>query len=352
MIRYEDIEKIHVELSSACNAACPVCPRNLRGGAPVTGLAVGTLSVYDFQKIIGDDMLPNLKKILFCGRYGDPAFCKDLPGIIDYIRRFNQTASITMHTNGGIRSPEWWRGVAKHENFDVIFSFDGLADTNHIYRRNVNWARAWENALAFIEGGGNANWEFLVFRHNQHQIEEARELAKLAGFNKFQLKRPYGFDILSGANAELVVEDHKGNVEYSIYPSDNEDLVNTVWHTKSSKEKPQMRDYDAIEIDCHAVKQNEIYVDALGQIFPCCWLAYAGQSEIDPGSGQEFVSWVRDQVGLDNINALKRPLREILESDYFDQIAATWKKSHNNGRIQTCTEMCGRDKNLRKRLLV
>ena len=30
-----------------------------------------------------------------------------------------------------------------------------------------------------------AEWQMLVFKHNQHQIDEAKQMAKEIGFNKF-----------------------------------------------------------------------------------------------------------------------------------------------------------------------
>ena len=49
-----------------------------------------------------------------------------------------------------------------------------------------------ENVDAFIGNGGSAFWEYLVFKHNQHQIEEARLLSKKLGFKKFS----HSFDTL------------------------------------------------------------------------------------------------------------------------------------------------------------
>ena len=65
------------------------------------------------------------------------------------------------------------------------FSIDGLADTNKLYRIGINHDRVMANAKAFIEAGGKARWKFIVFRHNEHQVEEARELAKDMGFWQF-----------------------------------------------------------------------------------------------------------------------------------------------------------------------
>ena len=37
MITYQDIKHVHLEISTRCNAACPDCPRNLRGVDVVEG---------------------------------------------------------------------------------------------------------------------------------------------------------------------------------------------------------------------------------------------------------------------------------------------------------------------------
>ena len=95
-----------------------------------------------------------------------------------------------MNTNAGARDEVWWTKLA--ETFGrmgtVIFSVDGLADTNHLYRQGVSWKAVERSMDAFIEAGGRARWDFLVFEHNQHQVEEARALSEQKGFEKFQVR--------------------------------------------------------------------------------------------------------------------------------------------------------------------
>ena len=55
MIKYEDIKKIHVELSSKCNASCPGCPRNVQGGYELPSLKKAELSIDDFKKLFLKD---------------------------------------------------------------------------------------------------------------------------------------------------------------------------------------------------------------------------------------------------------------------------------------------------------
>jgi hypothetical protein len=61
-----------------------------------------------------------------------------------------------MNTNGGLRTKFWWQELAnimKGELDYAVFSIDGLADTNHIYRVDVNWDNVMSNAEAFISAG-------------------------------------------------------------------------------------------------------------------------------------------------------------------------------------------------------
>ena len=96
-----------------------------------------------------------------------------------------------MNTNGGAQNTQWWIKLAQiyGKNGHVTFSFDGLEDTNHLYRQNVNWQKCMENSYAFISAGGRARWEYIIFEHNQHQIEQARLLAKKMGFEDFRTKK-------------------------------------------------------------------------------------------------------------------------------------------------------------------
>ena len=69
----------------------------------------------------------------------------------------------------------------------IVFGSDGLSDTNHIYGRNTQWKFIMDSARTFIDAGGQAIWDFIVFEHNQHQVEKARTLSATLGFSKFNI---------------------------------------------------------------------------------------------------------------------------------------------------------------------
>lgn len=62
-----------------------------------------------------------------------------------------------------------------------MFSIDSLKDTNSIYRVDSQWNKLMENASAYLKFGAKARWDFLVFKHNEHQVEQAQASAKIKG---------------------------------------------------------------------------------------------------------------------------------------------------------------------------
>jgi len=238
-ISLEQVRVVHLEPTDVCQAACPLCARET--DPEFNKKSSHWLTVEDVKRILPEQVIGRLDKMFMCGVYGDPAAGADTLGLYDYFRDINNSIVLGMNTNGGIRGPWWWEQLAKRlcqpQDY-VVFSIDGLADTNHIYRRNVDWPRVMANAAAFISAGGNAHWDMLVYEHNRHQVEACERLARDMGFRWFRAKvskRP----LVNG-------------LEYPVG-----------W---------VRQDIQSHVIDCHAIREKSIYIDARGNIHPCCWL--------------------------------------------------------------------------------
>lgn len=179
-----------------------------------------------------------------CGDYGDPAAAKETVEIFRWFRSINPQITLGMNTNGSLKTEKFWQDlgdILNREHDYCVFSLDGLADTNHIYRRNTNWDKIIRNVKAFVAAGGRAHWDMLIFKHNQHQVNQAADLAEQLGFVTFRAKVSKRFD--------------KKPVE-GILPPDN--FENN--YIQSS------------QIDCYALKEQSIYLDHRGLFAPCCWL--------------------------------------------------------------------------------
>lgn len=190
MFNRQTVKQLHMETSSVCNAACPMCPRVLDKNFNEATDAV-SLSLAQVKKLFDVPFIRQLESMYMCGNYGDPAAAPDCLDIFRYFREINPDITLGMHSNGSLRNTKWWSElgiILSRPNDYCYFGIDGLEDTNHIYRVNTSFTKIMENASAFIGSGGQAHWEFLVFEHNEHQVDTARELATQIGFVKFREK--------------------------------------------------------------------------------------------------------------------------------------------------------------------
>ncbi|MDE3084782.1 MAG: radical SAM protein, partial [Verrucomicrobiota bacterium] len=146
----------------------------------------------DIEKIFVPSLLADLDNLKICGNYGDGASAPDAIDSFRFLKSRKATLQIKLHSNGGLRDSDWWRQLAKTIDL-CVFGIDGLEDTNHLYRRGVSWSKLMQNVEAFIEAGGTAEWQYLIFKHNEHQVEEARALAASLGFKEFVTKRTHRF---------------------------------------------------------------------------------------------------------------------------------------------------------------
>jgi MoaA/NifB/PqqE/SkfB family radical SAM enzyme len=346
------------------------------GGYTVPWMKLETMSYNDFVNIFQPDFLRNLDFILFCGNYGDPILCKDLPKITKYVNSINPETFMRIHTNGGVRSVEWWKSFALSKQVEVVFSIDGLEDTNHIYRRGVVWDKVIENAKAFISNGGKAIWEYLIFKHNEHQLEEAKAFSEKVGFEKFRLKRPFGFEFYQYGFNSMRVINKDGNFSHYIEEATNANHKNKALSSTDENLTRENFDlplfayenmlYDALitnhgpnfdflndtEIQCMASDNKEIYIDASGGIHPCCFLGHSSNNASAAPEAVQYLNWFEERYKSDFINAKKHTIKEIVNGGYFQSIVDSWNKTHSDGRIITCTKMCAKNKNIKDKLWV
>eukprot|EP00759_Apiculatamorpha_spiralis_P026081 PhF_6_TR29248/c0_g1_i1/m.42809 len=193
--KFSEVRRIHVELSTDCNAACPMCARNIHGGKRNPLFKVTSMSLTEFRRIFPPHVLQQLKKIMFCGNYGDPVMAPECVEIITYIRSANPGLTIGVHTNGGARDDTFWSTLGtllRHPSY-VRFAIDGLADTNHLYRQHVKWEALVSHVKSFVANGGYATMDCLIFRHNEHQVEDIHAFAKSIGIQNVSLKKTARF---------------------------------------------------------------------------------------------------------------------------------------------------------------
>lgn len=349
MLRLSEIRHLHIELTTRCNARCPMCMRNYRGYDYNSGYPVCELSLSNFKHIVTPELLQQLiapepkqgnfqpilhvyRGISFNGNLGDFASARDSAEIVEYISQYN--VPVRINTNGSARTPAWWSRLAR-PNVVVGFALDGLADTHSLYRQDTDWHRIIENARAFIAAGGRAWWRFIPFEHNQHQEAECRQLAKDLGFEHFE-------NIYDGRDNGPVF-DRQGNFSHQIgrdtrpahiIPEIKPLLESHItWYNAKTIKHP--RDTSELDIQCLHQRNREIYIAADGSIYPCCYLGFYPQTMQHPGN-QELRELVHEN------NALQYPLEHCLE--WFDRVEQTWQQpSIAQGRTYQCVATCNKN---------
>jgi len=330
MLKLHEITQLQIELTTRCNSRCPMCMRNYRGLEYNSGYPITELSLEDIKKILKPDFLKQIKFVLFNGNLGDFGLAKDGIEIVRYL--VDHGCNVSVNTNGSMRTPDWWARLAL-PGVKVGFALDGLADTHSLYRQDTDWNTVIKNATAFISAGGDAIWRFIPFKHNQHQEKECRELAKELGFKYFN-------NISDGRNNGPVYSrtgdfNHwlgepwsDTNMEPDIVPMIQSHIswfdVKTI---KSSK------DITPLNIGCHHKRNQELYITANGEIYPCCYLGYYPKTMHHAGNEQL-------KLLVQGNNALESPLEDCIK--WFDSVEHTWDMpSIVEGRLYTCVDTCG-----------
>lgn len=353
MFKFSQLKKVHVEITNRCQASCPMCPRTINGGIDNPSLKINDWTYDDFTKIFNQAVLNQITDITFCGTFGDPMMNRDFIKMCQYLKEHSPEICVSVHTNGSARTTNWWEELAtalpkKHY---VVFALDGLADTQHLYRVGTDWNKIIANASAFIKAGGVADWMFIRFKHNEHQVAEAEKLAKDLEFKRFTVKNTRRFE-----SDKFPVLDKVGNVSYYLeQPTDHpvrfvgkKDLENS-----NSWEK-------RFDVNCYALEQYEVYIDACFTLLPCCLLAafiytnydksilqkynvYHENSVVDVGYNiqQQVLDLINNELGgFDNNNVIKRSMKDIIDDPTWQRI---WNDKWASGALTGCVVLCSKD---------
>ena len=334
-ITIDNLNSINAELSNYCNAACPMCSRYDWDLNLVEGKVNNSFTKLDvFVEKIGVKIVKQLQKLYSCGTYGDGATNPQCLEIFEFLRKNNNEIKLTLHSNGGTRSKEFWSELAKLR-VDVVFAIDGLDNTNHLYRRNVKWSKLMENVEGFIKNGGRATWQYLIFKHNQKQEEEAKKLSKKLGFNGFASSFSYRWtDFNSDGEFRDVSSIDIGDYKLE-KPEQPRMLFKNTDVVKMDKVETTVNDtFKTAKINCascHVENNNyEIYLMANGYVSPCCYIG-----DLDQHEPKNII----DDYQKVNINHTS--LQEILEGKFFRDLENGIAGKNGSYRLQSCYMTCG-----------
>jgi len=186
---------LSVEPSGICNLHCPECPV----GAGMITRQGGMICVSLFEKIVSEagNGLQHLNLFF----QGEPMLNKQVEQMVSIASHAGLYT--TINTNGHYLSPERCINLINSGLTRIVISLDGISsETYSIYRKGGDIDKVKhgiENLISAREKAKSitpfVHVQFLVFKHNEHEIEELKAWCVKAGVDKVELKTAqiYGY---------------------------------------------------------------------------------------------------------------------------------------------------------------
>jgi MoaA/NifB/PqqE/SkfB family radical SAM enzyme len=375
---WKSVKKLHIEITSQCNAVCPLCRRYSYAGYEVipsiNKSQVWTLD--DVKRKLPPEDLKGIEILILNGNFGDFIMHPEPLGILRYfVEHCNLRGPIQIATNGSGRNEKFWEELATIPNIQVLFAIDGLEDTHHLYRRETDFNKIITNAQSFIDAGGDATWIMTVFRHNEHQTDACFEMSKALKFNNFIMRDnsrdkifAYNRDRTSSYPIRNRVNKKERQLSQYGYPINHLETPDEKYHNHSLSVIAKINEgtYKSIQFVDRPSKQfersncrvfgetNEIFISARWLVVPCCHLA----THLELGNlsnNFDSITAVINANGssIDNMSALDKTVKEVYEENQGYQWVAD---KFDNTPMRVCTSTCGTDggfaKSFNKRQLI
>ncbi len=291
MLTLKNIKALTVEASSKCIGRCPFCSR----GKKIRPYGEHLITLSDFKKL-PHALFEDMAWISFAGNFGDFSTNPDMIKIAGYIKSLNPDIKLEGDTNGSVQNEFWWGQLGTFfKDGEMTFALDGLGKTHAIHRVGTKFEKIIQNIKAFTQSGGTAHWKFVLFEHNESQIDEAEKLAEEIGCNRFFVISSREYDLLRKRPKTMNFR-LKNEIIESYYEQNGiEKQIAT----------------------CKPLKNKSLYLAADGTVHPCCLAHCMYITGFAPSF--HFISSLIEKYH-DQINFKTKPFEEIIQGPYFTDV--------------------------------
>lgn len=238
-----------IEPTTRCNLRCPECPTGMQS----LSRPKGNLNLKTFQKIL-DKLSPDLFYLTLYFQ-GEPMMNPHFSEMVQEARKRN--IFVATSTNGHFLDDNNVGTIIKSGLNHLIVSVDGMdQETYAKYRCNGDLPTVIDGISRLVAAKKDVHaatpfieLQFLVMRHNEHQMNQMREFAKRAGVDKLTFKTAQVYNFGS---------------ENSIIP----DLKSKSRYRQTSDGKWVLR--KKIRNRCHRI-WSSLVITWDGKVVPCCY---------------------------------------------------------------------------------
>ena len=185
---------VEIEPTTSCNLRCPQCPSGLREFSRNTGML--DLSLY--KKII-DEISPELVYVILYFQ-GEPFLNKSFLEFVKYAAQKNIYTATS--SNAHYFTDEMAKATIESGLDRLIISIDGTSqDAYSKYRVGGDLEKVIDGTEKLLKWKKELNrstphiiWQFIAFKHNEHQIPVLKKLAEEIGVNEVGIKTAQIYD--------------------------------------------------------------------------------------------------------------------------------------------------------------
>jgi radical SAM protein with 4Fe4S-binding SPASM domain len=221
---------MEIEPTTSCNLRCPQCPSGLREFTRNTGM----LNLDLYKKII-DELHPELVWLILYFQ-GEPFLNKQFLEFVKYASEKNIYTATS--SNAHYFTDEVAEATVKSGLDRLIISIDGVTQESYAkYRIGGKIEKVLEGTQKLVYWKKNLRsktphiiWQFIAFKHNEHEIPLIKKMAKEIGVDELGIKTAQIYDYQT--SNELIPDNeqlsrYKKNEEGS-YEIKNK-LLNQCW---------------------------------------------------------------------------------------------------------------------------
>lgn len=271
---------IELELSTLCQAECPLCYRNYKSYEDHYPEDL----VRPLDEVIDQlNSYPDLEWIRLVGSISEPIMYPYFLDLVYYIK--NRNIKIEICTNGSLRNPQFWDKLRKLLTKDdrVYFTICGSTQELHEkYRKNTSLKRILENARVFRGPNKNDYAQCIRFDYNDEDFNSKKFKDMVSEFSNVYWTETFlqkDKSIYKEAKDidKLIPFQEKINQYKTI-----EKIANLKWR-ESSKGIPK-------KTWCKAYHENRLQLDILGNEYPCYLFLEASGGKIWDGNWDDIHS--------------------------------------------------------------
>ena len=189
---------ISVEPTTSCNLSCPECPSGLKKFSRPTG----KITINDFKLLL--EQLSKTVQYITLYFQGEPLLHPNFSDFVALAKR--KKIIVATSTNAHFLNEDTAHDIINSGLDRLIISLDGTdADTYVKYRRGGDFDEVIKNIKTMVRIRKERKvhrpfleLQFLVLKHNEHQIDEIKQLGKELGMDEVVLKTAQVYEFEEG----------------------------------------------------------------------------------------------------------------------------------------------------------